>query len=168
MKRLLAVLLSAVLVLCHAPLTALANQSAQALFPGDGTVSVPATTGSVLLCFTPDESGSYCLSSFHNTADLYCKVYNREMEELGSDDDGGENGNFRLVCDMTGGELYYFEIGFYSGHTEDAIPVNLEKLDYYVRDMRIVSEPNVRSVIKGVTYLPDLSGLQLEITWSDG
>jgi|GEM_PF-5447402 len=103
--------------------------SAQVLSLGVQTTAViPQDGGVTYFKFTPAESGSYRFySSAARGLDPYVSLHGANGAWLGSDDDGGRNYNFSLVCDLTAGETYYFAAGFYYSDGTGSYPVCLEK-----------------------------------------
>lgn len=74
--------------------------------PGDET----------LFKFVPEESGTYYFFS-DSQKDIYGYIYDSEMNEIISDDDGGENNNFLISYEFEAGETYYLKGRYYSDST---------------------------------------------------
>lgn len=82
---------------------------------GEQTTVTTNSNESMLLQFTPAESGIYRLESFAETEvtgqDPHCHLYDADMNELAYDDDGSNNGwNFLVQEQLTAGETYYFDV----------------------------------------------------------
>ncbi|MBE6786728.1 MAG: leucine-rich repeat domain-containing protein [Ruminococcaceae bacterium] len=83
--------------------------------------------------FTPAEDGTYAFESKGSSADPYVVICNSENREFGSSDDA-DNRNFKLICDLTAGQTYYFHIGFY-GSSADSCVVKLTKLEEFIENI---------------------------------
>ena len=93
--------------------------------PTDAIVTEPYAEA--YLRFTPAESGYYVFST-NMEADTYANLYDVWGEYLASDDDGGENTNFRLVYYLTGGADYKLAV-HYLGDQIGAMTVLVEEYD---------------------------------------
>ncbi|MBE6767299.1 MAG: hypothetical protein E7549_00125 [Ruminococcaceae bacterium] len=87
----------------------------------DGTVN----DGEQLFKFVPEEDGRYVFYSYDNDFDVECCLYNSDYDTLASDDDGGDNHNFRLTYDLTAGETYYYRAQPYSSANRGTYCVKL-------------------------------------------
>ena len=114
-KKLLAVILSAILILSVVPLsvfTAAAESvtgyiSAPLLSLGVTTnVSYDGTETSGAFRFCPDSSGVYILNS-KGYLDTYVRVLDENGNQIGYNDDGGQNNNFQLDLNLESGKSYY-------------------------------------------------------------
>ena len=92
----------------------------------DTTAEITSDVNEVFFRFTPSVTGSYALSSSAAGQDTYCTLYNASFNEIASDDDSGEQLNFRLSRSLTAGQTYYYGVRYYSGNT-GSIPVRLTK-----------------------------------------
>ncbi len=63
--------------------------------------------------FTPSSSGKYVIYSTCNV-DTKVTLYNSSGSVIDSDDDGGDNRNFRLAYNLTAGQTYRYKVEFYS------------------------------------------------------
>ena len=57
--------------------------------------------------FTPDETGDYIFSSIGN-AHAVGALFDADFTEISSNNYGGQNRNFQLICELTAGTLYRF------------------------------------------------------------
>lgn len=64
--------------------------------------------------FTPKLTGEYRFYTKGNI-DTYGYLYDSEKRRLTSNDDGGENNNFKIVYNLTAGEKYYIAMKCYGG-----------------------------------------------------
>jgi len=72
-------------------------------------VSTDVDGGKALFCFVPEVTGTYVFYSYDNNFDTYGHLYDAQMYQLASNDDGGEGSNFKVVYELTAGETYYFK-----------------------------------------------------------
>ena len=73
--------------------------------------------------FIPTENGRYVITS-NTSGDTYVtlyKVVNGEYYNLTSNDDGANNGNFKLSYNLVAGETYVYRIRFYNSETSGSI-----------------------------------------------
>ncbi len=70
--------------------------------------------------YTPTETGQYVIYSTGDT-DTRVYLYDSSGNELDSDDDGGDNHNFRLVQNLTAGTTYKYAVKYYSSSTTGTI-----------------------------------------------
>ncbi len=66
----------------------------------------------VKFSFTPEEDGVYVFYSISNI-DTRVYLYDAEGEYIDEDDDNGEGNNFKIVCKLTAGTTYIYEVGCY-------------------------------------------------------
>ncbi|MCR5793426.1 MAG: carboxypeptidase-like regulatory domain-containing protein [Lachnospiraceae bacterium] len=78
--------------------------------------------------FVPEESGSYSFTTSGNS-DTYATLCNSEIEELAYNDDYYGNPNFYIEYDLTGGETYYLEVGYYGSSIDTTIYVTKNEYD---------------------------------------
>ena len=83
------------------------------------TVSITEGGQKAYFSFVPEESGAYIFqsSSAGVSCDTYVTLYKETsngLETLASDDQGGQNGNFKLTYSYTAGETYILEAKGYS------------------------------------------------------
>lgn len=85
--------------------------------------SAKVTSGAetVYYTYTSDESKDYVIYSTGD-ADTKIYLYNSLGEELGNDDDGGDNRNFKLQHQLEAGETYLFGIKYYDSSLTGTIP----------------------------------------------
>ena len=74
--------------------------------------------------FIPEESGTYYFYS-NISRDCYGYVYDSNMNQLISDDDGGYNANFKISYDFEAGQVYYLVARFYSSDEVGDIVVSI-------------------------------------------
>ncbi len=86
-------------------------------------VSAPITYSGQLYYykFVPSTSGTYVIYST-GSSDTKVYLYNSSGTELSSNDDGGEERNFRLSYNLTAGTTYYYAVRYYSSSAVGNIP----------------------------------------------
>ncbi len=77
--------------------------------------------------FTPTTSGTYVIYSIGNQ-DTYVELYDLSGLSIKSDDDSGEDSNFRLQYDFIAGNTYIISVKFYSAKITGKITFNFGKL----------------------------------------
>ena len=92
----------------------------------------------VKLAFTPEEDGAY---SFYSTGyeDTYGYLYDQSGVEITSNDDGGENTNFRISYQLMANTTYYWGVRYYSNSNSGHISVTLEKFVTTVPKVEVVT-----------------------------
>ena len=133
MKKIFAWMLTLLVLLGSVPLTAQTAQAGNAE-PVDGELTVGRTTEVIVenkeethyLRFTPQEDGVYVFESAAGE-DTYGYLYDAEWEWITDDDDGGGNGEFRIIATLTGGETYYVGAMYYAHQKTGTIPVSARK-----------------------------------------
>ena len=79
-----------------------------------GNIDVPVYTDATsYLKFSPEDDGVWTIMS-DSYADTYVTLYDSYGMVIASDDDSGTDNNFRLSCELTAGETYYYSVRFYS------------------------------------------------------
>ena len=73
--------------------------------------------------YTPATSGTYVIYSTSD-ADTRVYLYDSSGSQLASDDDSGDDFNFRLQYNMIAGTTYRFEIKYYNSSKTGTIPFN--------------------------------------------
>ena len=76
--------------------------------------------------FTPETDGNYIFSS-NSDADTYGYLYDSDMNELYSNDDGGNGSNFSIRYDFEAGKTYIFGCRFYSSENIGSFDVSLDE-----------------------------------------
>ena len=118
--------------------------------------------------FVPETTGTYVFySSADDDDDTYGYIYDENLNQLKYNDDGGEDCNFAITCEMTAGTTYILAAKFYDSNDTGSFPVSLiqavaatgiemmDELDGYVGE----------SVYLGVEFTP--AGARTEdLTWS--
>ncbi len=68
------------------------------------------TNGLAIFEFVPTESGTYSFYSYNNRYDTYGYLYDENMVliDYNDDSDFDDYNNFRINCELTAGETYYF------------------------------------------------------------
>ncbi|MBQ5976650.1 MAG: dockerin type I repeat-containing protein [Oscillospiraceae bacterium] len=79
--------------------------------------------------FIPEESDDYILSSLCENEDSYCHLYNEDLQEIATNDDGAGNGNFYLQYYLEAGKTYYYGVRFY-GRNSGTIPIILRRSNH--------------------------------------
>ena len=77
--------------------------------------------------FTPAESGYYKIASRSYT-DVFVSLYDADVEPIASDDDCGDNQDFRLVWYLEEGETYYIGVGTLDPAAAGEVPFTVEKI----------------------------------------
>lgn len=95
------------------------------IVPGQ-TVNAEITTGGEIayIKFVPTKDMKIIVYSSSNE-DTYGYFYDSQKNELDSNDDGGDNSNFKLTENVTAYTTYYIGAKFYSKKTTGTIPVTL-------------------------------------------
>lgn len=78
------------------------------------SVTVGENGQNVYFEFVPKLSGEYRFYSKGN-CDTYGCLYDSDKSRLASDDDSGENSNFKITCNLNAGETYYIAVKNYNG-----------------------------------------------------
>lgn len=78
-------------------------------------------------CFTPSITATYVFESTNSSGDTYGYLYNSNASQLSSDDDSGDNRNFRISYKLYSGNTYYFATKWYSSSTTGSIYVKLSR-----------------------------------------
>ncbi len=119
--------------------------------------------------FTPDEDGYYSFYSYDNDHDTYGYLLNSDMEELKSDDDGGDGNNFKVQYRLEAGVTYILKARFWNTDNRGSFKVCVEQTKY-ITALEIVSMPEKTEYIKNYVSGDNISyyGLKLKATWSDG
>ncbi len=81
--------------------------------------------------FTPSSTGTYVFES-SGSLDTKVVVYNSSGTELGNDDDGGTDGNFKLSTNLTAGTKYYIKVRAYGDKTGETT-LNVRQLTYSLK-----------------------------------
>ena len=89
------------------------------------TVDTPGKKG--YYSFTPSTTDNYVIYSTDDE-DTKVYLYDSNGTELTSDDDGGDDSNFRLQYKMTAGVTYYFKVGYWSSTRTGEIPFKFGKV----------------------------------------
>lgn len=91
--------------------------------------SVPVSFGGQFFYykFIPPKSGKYTVYSV-GSADTVAALFDAAGNQIVRNDDGGDNLNFRLTRDLTGGTTYYYGIKFNSSSRTGTINVTLREV----------------------------------------
>lgn len=129
-RKLISVILTAVMILTAFPLTALqafAEVDYTDIALGD-TVQIELTSNNPIkyLRFIPQTSGTYYFKSFDNidNADPKGYVYDESLSELSSNDDT-DGRNFLVECFLEAGTTYYLGCSTYNGNVAGAYSILL-------------------------------------------
>ncbi len=96
-----------------------------AVYEGTNLFTVETGGDVVYRPFVPEASGNYQIYS-SSDSDTFGYLAAKDLTTLTSDDDSGNNLNFKIVYELTAGEVYYIGASFYSGSTTGEIPVTVE------------------------------------------
>ena len=88
--------------------------------------------------FIPAEDADIVFTSMSDN-DTYGYLYDANGYQIDSDDDNGDNGNFRIVYHLTAGQTYYLGCRYYSSYNSGVIPISLEKGEYQQNALEINS-----------------------------
>ena len=98
----------------------------QILIGEETTASVTADVPEAKFQFTAETTGRYVFYSLNNE-DTYGNIYDTDDNVLYSDDDSGENGDFRIVFDAEAGSSYILGVRFYDVNVAGSIRFIVEK-----------------------------------------
>ncbi len=123
-KRCAAMILCMMLIIIGG-LMAQSEQTAVPLTLGETATAVIDNGGDyAYFSFTPETSGVYIWTS-QGDYDTYGYLYDADMNELASDDDSGDGGNFRIEYTLSAGTTYCFGARFYSSSSTGSFDVLL-------------------------------------------
>ena len=77
--------------------------------------------------FTPTTAGVYAFRSESNE-DTYGRLYDSDMNLINSDDDGGNDVNFRIVNELSAGETYYYGASYLNHSNTGEFSVYLSRI----------------------------------------
>ena len=99
-----------------------AIEMAEELQVGKNSVEIAEGGNEKVLAYTPSESGVY---GFYSTGseDTYASLYDSDENCLMSNDDGGENYNFKIICSLEGGKTYYLAVKYLNDSLTGSIDV---------------------------------------------
>ena len=80
------------------------------------------------LRFVPDYDGLYVFTS-SGTSDTRAYLYDSAGDEIASDDDGGNDGNFRIAYQLTAGCVYYYDVRYWNSYLTGTISLSLTRGD---------------------------------------
>ncbi|MBR1383300.1 MAG: hypothetical protein IJ555_05745, partial [Ruminococcus sp.] len=103
------------MTVCMLPVDAVASNTSDTAktisLNGSDTVTLSDTDREWWYTFTAPSAGLYCFySESDNYLDTYVKVYDSDMMEIGTNDDGGEDNNFSYRIRALAGEKMYFKV----------------------------------------------------------
>ncbi len=179
-KRLLMILLSLVLVLTLAPMTAFALYADAEVdesivkditelvenkeYKVSNNNNVGEPKGTKWFKFTPDETNTYCFYS-EGTEDTYVAQYllvDGKFVLKDTDDDNDDTYNFCLISNLEAGTTYYFCVSTYSSSPEtSSFTVRMEK-------KKAISEISINGTVQGFSELKWTPGVEIKITYTDG
>ncbi len=99
------------------------------------TKAVIENFGSAKFYFTPEESGNYIFYS-NTDHDVVAYLCDTNGNRIMSDDNGGQDGNFRLNCNLTAGVDYYFDVYCYDSGSA-TFEVTLKKFESPVASVTV-------------------------------
>ena len=88
-------------------------------------VSTDENLGTAIFSFEPTVTGTYVFYSYDNDFDTYGHLYDSEMNQLTSNDDGGNNNNFKISYKLVAGQRYYYKCRPYSNSNSGSYAVQL-------------------------------------------
>lgn len=77
--------------------------------------------------FTPSESGTYVLQSTNSSGDTYGYLYNSSGSQLTSNNNSGDESNFKISYNLTGGNTYYYGVEWFGSSMTGYIYVDLRR-----------------------------------------
>lgn len=115
--------------------------------------------------FIPSRTGDYIFESSGNY-DTVAVLRNADEEILVTDDDGGENRNFRIEYHLLAGRTYYLNVWNYSGGMAE-FTLHLTMKNEEASVPKIIEEPEDTSVVSGksFTYTVKATGENLQYQW---
>ncbi|HOI84696.1 MAG TPA: InlB B-repeat-containing protein [Acholeplasmataceae bacterium] len=90
------------------------------------TVNITVEGDSLFYKFTPITSGNYYIYS-EGENDTYLYVYDEHKELFDSNDDGGDEANFGLICAFESGKTYYIVVELYDEEITGSFTWKIEK-----------------------------------------
>lgn len=109
-------------------------------FPKTYSPSVKRGGDSVLLKFTPGNSGTYIFESKTDT-DTKAYLYKEDGTNIAFNDDSGEGRNFRIQVHLDAETTYCLSASFYNNVTTGALPIEVS-----AEDIELFNTPKVSSV----------------------
>lgn len=88
-------------------------------------ISTDNNSGTAIFAFEPSVTGTYIFYSYDNDFDTYGHLYDSNMNQITSNDDGGDGNNFRISYKLIAGGKYYFKSRPYSSHSSGTYSVQL-------------------------------------------
>ena len=76
--------------------------------------------------FVPDEDGTYYFYSDSQWLYPEANLYDEDLKYLNGTSYGGDNGNFKLQCDLEKGKTYYFSSYYYYQNSEYYVTISKE------------------------------------------
>lgn len=126
------------------------------------------TEANTMVCykFVPQETAEYIFTSTVNSGDTYGYVYDKNLNIIKSDDDGGGNANFSVKAKLTAGTTYYLGARWYDSSATGTIPVSLIKSNHFKAGV-VFSEYYVdsgeKATLQAYATADDMSGITY--TW---
>ena len=103
------------------------GQSMSDILPGE-TKTIQITANEITyLKFIPTVSGTYTFQS-NSSSDTYGYLYDESKNQITSNDDGGENSNFKIEYELTAGTVYYWGARYYDAENSGSFDVSLSKV----------------------------------------
>ena len=117
--------------------------------------------------FTPTESGSYYFYSHTCGCDPYVTLYDSNHNEIANNDDSNLSLQFKLLCTLEAGAVYYFEVYCWEEVSYGEIMVTLEKyLPLAIAEpLEDVSIPYGETYILEVNLCELAQGTELSYEW---
>ena len=100
--------------------------SAEWLSIGLNRYSVAAAGETYFRPFKPEKTDTYVFCSV-GSSDTYGYLLDGDRNQLQSDDDSGDNLNFRITCKLTAGQTYYLGVRYYNTSATGSIEVIVEQ-----------------------------------------
>ena len=163
-KKILAVVLSAIMMLTALPVTtAFAEEVYQQLsLNTDLLTSIKGED--VILSFTPEKDGGYKFMSA-GSVDTYATLYDSEWNKIGEGDDSADS-NFHISAMLKAGNVYYLSVSKYQ-YSNGSFKVKVTEITGIV-SATITKNPDDMTCIDGYTSSVSLKGLEMLFVTTDG
>ena len=167
MKKILSIILVAVLLLSVLPFTAFAGGDETELFL-DTPYNAWLGENTEMFKFTPSDDGWYNFYT-EGKSDTYATLYNSQFDEIIYVDDTFDSQNFNFKFKLYAGYTYYLEVGAYVEESQTAKFDLIVTETLGVESLYISKKPDNNECIIGLEGdTIDLTGLEVTLTLSDG
>ncbi len=136
------------------------------LLDNSQTVTVNNDNIEAIYIFVPEKDGLYSFYSYDSNIDTYGYIYDSNMNELASDDDGGDGSNFNVQYALVAGEIYYLKSRPYSDSSTGSYRVEITRV-LSISKLEIITLPDrmdYYACFEDFWY----DGLKIKATFEDG